>query len=321
MATIVLSLILLASQAFSCARRSIARAAVPPTASIGPPDRTTSNINNIYRDGGGGGRINGKDFLIFSDSIYTDGAVPDSDGTAHWRNFTSNPIALSGCNSDSVTRLCDFGTAEKGPFEQIPFFPDEDSQKTATWPNQGIATLCDGTCGVSFPVVVNRTESAAGRNGDLYDTGIKITLSGDRPAVERLTRSLFVKGEPLFGSFGTLVGVDGYLHMFASITHLDNGANGLKMARVPQGSWSVRGAYQFWTGTEWTNSVPAYNDSGKANIFNWSERWNGVEYGPGAGDLFFSPDYGCHILLFMSDTPATDANGESRLAKLSKRRD
>jgi len=82
------------------------------------------------------------------------------------------------------------------------------------------------------------------------------------------------------------------------------------MARVPQGSWSQHRAYQFWNETEWTNIMPTYNYGERANIFTWSERINGVESGPGTGDLFVCPQYGCHILLFKADAPAVDANGK-----------
>lgn len=282
---------------------------------------TTSNLPNIYRDGGGGGRINGKDFLIFSDGIYTtDGRVPADTSLGNWANFSSNSIACSNCDGRGVTSLQDFGTQQRGPNQQIPYFygSGEDDQNTAVWPNQGIATLCEGICGVSFPVVVNRTEIEAGRNGDLYNTSIQITVTGYGPAVRRPTQGLFRRGEPLFGSFGTLVGIDGYLYMFATITKTPKGRNGLKMARVPQGSWSDRRKYQFWSGSAWTDVMPAYDDGGKANIFNWSEDEFGTQYGPGTGDLFFSQYYGRYLLLFMSDAPALDPNGKLILPNSSE---
>ncbi|KAB5522860.1 hypothetical protein GE09DRAFT_1195094 [Coniochaeta sp. 2T2.1] len=177
---------------------------------------TTSNLPRIYRDGGGGGRINGKDFLIFSDGIYTsDGRVPADNGLGNWANFSSNSIACSNCHGKGITSLQDFRTQQKGPKQQIPFFyaSVEDDQKTAVWPDQGIATLCGGSCGVSFPVVVNRTEIGAGRNGDLYNTGIQITVTNKEPIVKRPTQGLFSRGELLFGSFGTLVGIDSVVYL------------------------------------------------------------------------------------------------------------
>jgi hypothetical protein len=284
-----------------------------PMPSIQPLGRTTSNLPNIFRDGGGGGRIGGKDFLIFSDGIYTsDGRVPASDNSlANWANFTSNSIACSNCDGRGVTSLQDFGTAAKGPYQQVPFFyrGGEDDHKTAVWPNQGIATLCGGDCGVSFPVVVNRTETDASKM-DLYNTGIGISLTGYGPVVTRPTQALFRRGEPLFGSFATLVGIDGYLYVFATITKTTKASGGLKMARVPQGSWSDRSQYQFWSGSAWTAAVPAYDDGGEANILTWSEDGFGTQYGPGTGDLFYSQHYGRYILMFTSDNPALDPNGK-----------
>lgn len=229
----ILLLVILSHLTISNASLLSARtAALPPKVNIEPLGRTSSNFPNIFRDGGGGGRVNGEDVLIFSDGIYTtDGDTPDTKNPhENWANFTSNSIARSNWDGKGVTSLQDFGTAVKGPNQQIPYFYSngENDENCAVWPNQGIATLCGGVCGVSFPVVVDRTEIAANRNGDLYNTGIEITLTSSGPVVRRPTQALFNANEPLFGSFGTLVGNDGYFYLFAT------GKIGLKMARVLQ---------------------------------------------------------------------------------------
>ncbi|KAE9363772.1 hypothetical protein N431DRAFT_474773 [Stipitochalara longipes BDJ] len=285
------------------------RASLPPQTKVAFLGRTTSNLPNIFRDGGGGGKINGLNFMIFSDGIYTtDRKVPAND-TSNWANFTSNSIACSNFDGQGITSLTDFGTMEKGPWQQIPYFYNngEDDSKNGIWPDQGFATLCGGTCGVSFPLVIDRTIAGEnGGSGALYSTGIEVRLTAYGPIVSRPTQTLFKNGEPLFGTFGTLVGIDGYLYTFAAITKTAKN-NGLKMARVLQGSWSDISQYEFWSGREWTSSIPAYDDAG-SNIFSWSEDLFGVQFGPGTGDLFFSTYYNRYLLFFVSDAPALDPN-------------
>ena len=288
------------------------RATLPPQTNVKFIGTTNSNLPNIFRDGGGGGKINGLNFLIFSDGIYTtNGKVPAND-FSNWANFSSNSIACSDFDGAGITSLTDFGTTGRGPWQQIPFFYNdgENSSKNGIWPDQGFATLCSGTCGVSFPLVVDRTLTGAGKDGALYNTGIEVQLTAYGPVVRRPTQTLFKAGEPLYGTFGTFVGIDGYLYTFAAITKTAKG-NELKMARVSQGSWSDISKYQFWNGRQWSSSIPAYDDPG-SNIFSWSEDLLGTQFGPGTGDLFFSNYYGHYLLFFVSDAPALDPNGKSK---------
>lgn len=96
---------------------------------------------------------------------------------------------------------------------------------------------------------------------------------------------------------------------FAQVTGLANGANGLKMARVPQASYSDRSQYQFWTGKDYSSNLPKLDDAGAANIFNFSQGGlDGKNHGPGTGDLFFNNLYGVYMLLFQADNAATDDN-------------
>ena len=286
------------------------RAKLPPQTNVKFIGRTTSNLPNIFRDGGGGGKINGLNFMIFSDGIYTtNGQVPAKD-FSNWANFSSNSIACSNFDGKGITSLTDFGTPEQGPWEQIPFFEanGENNSDNGIWPDQGFATLCNGTCGVSFPLVVDRSLTGQGKDGAIYNTGIEVQLSAYRLLVSRPTQTLFKAGEPLYGTFGTLVGIDGYLYTFAAITKTAKG-NGLKMARVPQGDWDDRSKYEFWTGRKWTTSIPAYDDA-SSNIFSWSEGLLGTQFGPGTGDLVFSDYYEHYLLFFVSDAAALDPTGE-----------
>lgn len=281
-----------------------------PQASVQLLGQTTSNLPNIYRDGGGGGKISGANFIMFSDGIYTTSGVPQ-DNLSNWANFTSNSIACSGCKGSAITSLTDYGTTAKGPNQAIPFFygKGETESVTGIWPNQNIVTLCSGSCGVSFPLVVNRTAVNAGSSDvAIYNTGVQITYNGNAPAVTRPTQSLFLHGEPQYGSFSALAGIDGYLYMFARITGTTN-SDGLKLARVPQTAWSDRSQYQYWNGASFGTTAPALDDGGKANVLNWSEDIFGSKYGPEYGDVFYSSFYGLYILIFQSSAAAIDASG------------
>ncbi|KAJ1551990.1 hypothetical protein HK405_013136 [Cladochytrium tenue] len=291
---------------------SVAAAAgsVTPAASALYLGTTVSNLPNIYRDGGGGGAINGLNWMWFSDGLYTsDGAVPEA-SLANLANFTSNSIACSGYQGAAITQLLDFGTTAKGPNQFIPYFytAGESDSITAVWPNQNIATLCSGACGVGFPQVVNRTALAAGLSANLYNTAVQISLTAYGPVASRPVRSLFTAGQPAFGSFSSLLAADGYLYLFARVSQT-TASNGLKAARVPQDSWASLTAYQFWNGAAWAASMPAYDDGGRSNVFNYSQTAvNGVGYGPGTGDLFYSQYYGVYLLLFQADDAAIDNN-------------
>ena len=97
-------------------------AALPPKTSVTQLGLTKSTLPNIYRDGGGGATINGLNVIWFSDGIYTtDGNPPKSD-FSNWANFTSNSLAVSGYQGQPITSLTDFGNAQKGPIQQIPYF-------------------------------------------------------------------------------------------------------------------------------------------------------------------------------------------------------
>lgn len=115
--------LLLASEALLCQASTIQkRASLPPKTSVVQLGLTKSTLPNIWRDGGGGATINGLNVMIFSDGLYTnDGKPPASDGH-NVVNFTSNSIAVSGYQGQPITSLTDFGTQDKGPRQQIPYF-------------------------------------------------------------------------------------------------------------------------------------------------------------------------------------------------------
>ncbi|KAH8887270.1 hypothetical protein GQ53DRAFT_726707 [Thozetella sp. PMI_491] len=270
----------------------------------------TSTLPNIYRDGGGGGDVNGLHWMWFSDGIYTkDGRVP-ADDLSNWANFTSNSIAASGYQGKAINQLTDFGDTTKGPRQQIPYYYNagESDSVTGIWPNQNWVTLCDGGCALSYPIVVNRTAISAGVEADLYNTPVHIEIGAFGPIATRPVQALFRVGEPLYGSFSAFLGVDGYIYAFAKITNTQT-SNGLKLARVPNGQQNDRSQYRYWNGNAWSATMPAYDDGGAANVFKYSTTFFGNgPYGPGTGEVFYSPAYGCYLLLFMGDDSAVNPN-------------
>lgn len=276
------------------------RATLPPTYSVVPLGDTTSTIPNIYRDGGGGGKINGLNFIWFADGITTTGGVPDTTSLDNWVNFSSNSIAYSEYNGGGPTVLEDFGTTS--PRQQIPYFygHGEDDSTTAIWPNNNFATLCNGGCGVGFPPVTDRASESL-----MYNTVVQIEIGAFGPVATRPVQTLFTAREPQFGSFSCFLGVDGYLYTFASITNTA-ASNGLKMARVPNTEPSTLSAYEYWSGSEWTTTMPAYDDGGVSNIFSFSSDFSGVEYGPGEGDIFYNPFYEVYMIIFGLTDAAID---------------
>ncbi|KAH8896556.1 hypothetical protein GQ53DRAFT_713297 [Thozetella sp. PMI_491] len=266
---------------------------------------TTSNLPNIYRDGGGGGVVNGLHLMVFSDGIYTTGGVPKDD-FSNWLNFSSNSIAVSAYLGAPVQSLTDFGSTAKGPRQQIPFYYNSGESDSATgiWPNQNLITLCDGGCAVSFPEVIARNGNSA---VSLYNTPINIQVGAFGPVVTRPVQALFRQGEPLYGTYCSVKGIDGYIYMYAKITGTTS-SNGLKLARVPWNSYADRSQYRYWNGVDYVTTIPPYDDGGKANVFNHSENFFGTLHGPGYGDIFYSQLYKAYIMLFQSENTVGDSN-------------
>jgi len=175
---------------------SIAPQIAPQIQSVMMIGTATSNFPNIYSDGGGGGTINGRNLIMISDGTCTGGGIPTSDNS-NLVNFTPYSIACSSCDDYGITSLQDFGTSSKGPYQQIPFFYDggENETVTAIWPNSAIASLCNCSCGVSFPPVVNRTAFKAGENPALCVQHWR----ADQPGPVRLSRSFASCAEPVRG--------------------------------------------------------------------------------------------------------------------------
>lgn len=266
----------------------------------------TSNLGpNLYRDGGGGAIINGLNIVWYSDGIWTKGGAPTA-GLDNWLNFSSNSITVSSYQGAGINNMFDFGTTDKGPNQQVPFFYEsgEGDNSHGIWPNQNLVTLCGGGCAVGFPEVVDRrTEDGASL---LYNTAVRIEFNAYGPVVTRPVKALFNAGEPTYGSFCSHNGLDGYIYMYAKITQT-SGSNGLKLARVPNTQYHQRSEYQYWDGNAWVGQIPAY-DNADANTFSWSQNQFGTYYGPGYGDVFWSDISNTYVMLFQSGAPALDDN-------------
>lgn len=292
------------------------------TARVQPYGQQQSNYPHIFRDGGGGGTVGGKHLIIFADGMYTKGKPPTDPGLIV--SFVSNSIAVAGEASSpterKLTNVTDYGSSSRGPDLAVPFLTDqgENVMRTAIWPNHNIAALpgSNGTRGVAFSEVIDRELFKQQKFALLYNTPIEIHIDGHsgKPTVTRKVKNLFNVGEPMFGSFCVVYpeimspgSNDGYLYMFGRVSEAKNPkSNGLKLARVRAEGYADRGQYEFWDGHQFGRQIPEMNDGGAANVFNWSQDVFGKCYGPGSGDIWWSPLHNEYIMLFQNAAAAID---------------
>ncbi len=318
-----------------------------------------SNFPHVFRDNGGGGTVDGQHLIIFADSTYTRGASPavDPRGVV---GFVSNSLAVLGdCMSatTAITRVVDTGTAAHGPALAVPFLTEQGESPTGTavWPNQNIAPVGrDASRGIAFPEVIDRELYRAQKPPLLYNTAIEIRLADGlpgrgpggpgvggaekrhsagvpQPVVRRAVKSLFVAGEPMFGSFAVYYDGDGrafpgeqrreddegWLYLVARVSEAHSPrSNGLKLARVRPHAWADRAQYTFWDGERFGAAVPAMDDGGAANVLHWDTDVFGRHYGPASGDVWWVPAAAAHgaggggggafVALFQSEAAAVD---------------
>lgn len=289
------------------------------TARVRPYGQQQSNYPHIFRDGGGGGTVGGKHLIIFADGTYTKGEPPTDPSLIV--SFVSNSIAVAGeaGQQPTLTRVTDVGNPTRGPEQAVPFLTDqgESAMGTAVWPNHNIARLpgTNGTRGVGFSEVIDRDLFRQQKFALLYNTPIEIHIDGrsGNPVVSRTRKSLFVVGEPMFGSFCVVYpelmpnGGDGYLYLFGRVSEAGNPqSNGLKLARVRPEGYADRAQYEFWDGRQFGRQMPALNDGGAASVFFYSQEAFGKHYGPGSGDIWWSPVYGEYIMLLQNGAAAID---------------
>ncbi|CAK7224309.1 hypothetical protein SBRCBS47491_005505 [Sporothrix bragantina] len=294
-----------------------------------------SNFPHIFRDGGGGGTVGGKHLIIFADGMYTRGEPPTD--PKRIVSFVSNSLAVIGDAGSSfssasaapagpasgtpatITRVTDHGSPERGPDQAVPFLTEqgETAMGTAIWPNHNIATLpgTNGTIGVAYSEVIDRNLFKQQKFALLYNTPLEIHIDPrvGHPVVSRTCKSLFVVGEPMFGSFCVVYpelmpdGGDGYLYLFGRVSEAKNPkSNGLKLARVRRQGFADRSQFEFWDGQRFGPKMPELNDGGAANVFNYSQEAFGKWYGPGSGDIWWSATHGSYIMLFQNGAAAID---------------
>ncbi|CAK7244901.1 MAG: hypothetical protein STHCBS139747_006464 [Sporothrix thermara] len=295
-----------------------------------------SNFPHIFRDGGGGGTVGGKYLIIFADGTYTKGEPPTQPNRIV--SFVSNSVAVvgdagspfssntaaagsaaSGSSQPTLARVTDTGSPDRGPAQAVPFLTDqgESAMGTAIWPNHNIAALpgTNGTVGVGYTEVIDRNLFRQQKFGLLYNTPLEIHIDerSGRPVVSRPCKSLFVVGEPMFGSFCVVYpelmpdGGDGYLYLFGRVSEAANPqSNGLKLARVQRQGFADRSQFEFWDGQRFGPQMPALDDGGAASVFRYSQEAFGKHYGPGSGEIWWSAAHGTYVMVFQNGAAAVD---------------
>ncbi|MCJ1241857.1 hypothetical protein MMC14_009863 [Varicellaria rhodocarpa] len=280
------------------------------TDSILPPSFTVEEIGmandtafpNVYRDGGGGGLVNGKNIIVYSDTSTTSGGP-----SASLRYFTSNSIAYS--NTQNPTSLTDFGS-NGAPNLGVPFQPNESAfttanwntkhERIAIWPGSSLITPAYQTTAIGFYPIL--TVNGSGYTNLLYTSVVAVTVSSTGPMVERTVPQLFYAGEIIYGGFSAAVSnIDGNILLFAAA------GNGVKVARVAPTEYTDRTQYTYWTGTNWSQTPPSA-DSTTANIFSvpvcsLSGDCNYFSAGGSSGDIFYSPYFKTWLAVYFDGFP------------------
>ncbi|KAI9690716.1 MAG: hypothetical protein M1820_009868 [Bogoriella megaspora] len=272
-----LLLLLTISRVARPAKALVARNALPPQFTVTPIGPQTSNFGSISRDGGGGGSINGKNILLFCDTISSS-------------NFSSNTATYADALNPAFQT--DFG--ENGnPWQAIGYTDLEQAftnanfatnqTRTVLWPASAIAPLPNNQ-GMFFSNVA-QYNAAGTSKGNLYNTLITVTANDDGPSFNRTLEQAFSADDTLWGSLGSTAS---YIH---GIVALASDEAGVKVAKVDPATYSDLSTYRFWNGSEWTSQAPAMNDTASAIIPNLN---------PTSADLIWSDLYNTWLLIYMS---------------------
>jgi hypothetical protein len=285
---------LLASQALGL----VARANLPPQFTVKSIGIQSSNFPNVYRDGGGGGTINGVKIMTFSDTTTTAGGM-----TGPMKGFTDNTIAYVGHNGQPLHQTTDFG-ANGVPVMPIPFTQnetqytadhfDKDGTRCVLWPQSSIATLPTldgGELGVAvYPVAIYGSNT----QGDLYNTLVEITADpAAGPKVERVVPQLFYSGEsPLYGGFSTIVSRDASdLYLFSKEWDASTLTGGMRVARVSATSYKDHAQYTYWDGATWSSDLAAASKAPAGLLFSANLS---------TGDVFWSEYYNTYMAVYFN---------------------
>ena len=132
----VLNVVFALSLFFDTTSALVARAAVrAPTFTVSTYAGEATGFPYVGRDGGGGGTLNGKNVIIYSDTTTTNAA-------GAFVNFSSNSYAFVPDPKDPL-KLQDFGSSQKPevPTEIVPWYGTETCQKNFIWPNSMCTAL------------------------------------------------------------------------------------------------------------------------------------------------------------------------------------
>ncbi|MCJ1313584.1 hypothetical protein MMC25_007263 [Agyrium rufum] len=277
----LLTILLVAVNCNALTTRAVG-ASLPPTGSCAYLGQATSNFPNVTRDGGGGGTINGENLIIFSDT-------QTYNGNGALTSFVSNSIAFSDPNNS--LNLTDFGTVGH-PKLAIPFFANESNyctipanncSRVVIWPGTSIATLNDGVTGVFSADVA----SIVNNSKTFYSTLVTVTASPSGYVTNRTVPQLFYPGELHWGVFSNMMNpISQNLNFFAK------DSTGIKVAQVLPRNYADRSKYTYWTGSSWSPTPPARDDT-SANIIN------GTFF---SGDFFYSQYYQAFLFVYYGDS-------------------
>ncbi|KAJ4304694.1 hypothetical protein N0V90_000221 [Kalmusia sp. IMI 367209] len=276
-------------------RALVPRASLPPKFSVEEIGIQSSNFPDVYRDGGGGGTLNGLHLITFSDTTTTTGGIVGS-----MKGFTDNTIAYVGQNGQPINKAADFGS-NGVPGMPIPFTQNEtqyttdhfekDGLRCVLWPQGSIATLPgDGNRGVAiYPIGIYGTEKK-----DLYNTLVEITadpITG--PSVERVIPQLFYEGEaPLYGVFSTIVSHESNdLYLFSSEFDASTLSGGMRVAKVSTTSYTDRSQYQYWDGASWSTDLNTASKAQEGLLFTSNLS---------TGDVFWSNYYNTYMVVYFN---------------------
>lgn len=117
-----------------CSLALVARAAIrAPTFTVSTYAGKATGFAHVGRDGGGGGSVNGKNVIVYSDTT-------TSNAAGCMVNFSSNSYAFVPDPKEPL-KLQDFGSAEypKVPVEIVPWYGAETCEDNFIWPNSMFA--------------------------------------------------------------------------------------------------------------------------------------------------------------------------------------
>ena len=272
------------------------RTVTPPAFTVAPLGQAAdATVPAIHRDGGGGGVLNDKNWIIFSDtqtdkSFASNTYAVVSPSRRILQGETNPPLTLaSSPQSEPIdpTNLTDF-TVNGAPKLAVPWEPTENSAQDFIWPSTSLTSrsTADTTAYAVYPVGTRCNANGCGK----YNTLCKITATDIGLEMERLIPQLFTEGvQPQFGTFSTTYDIStDDLYLISS--------DG-RIAKVPYSSAGNISQYSYWTGGGNYDSSPFHAtqlvDSSNTPI-------SGSMCGFSTGDVFFSPRYQTWLIIYMT---------------------